>query len=526
MKNIKFKILWICLIFILILICGKSVLAKYVLGPSEILIIETNLDRTPPKLKVSYSTETLTNGDVVVTITSDEKVKNKSGWNLSSDGKTLTKTFTENQSEKLDIYDLAGNKETIDVKVNNIDKIVPTIQCTSITNSNTSYTSYANSTKEINLKFKITDNIEIKNIDLNKVTIKVGQNTANLTKNWTLESNNSKEKIYNLKLTNIQSDGILTLIFENGFALDTANNKNGITNVNTQITIDNTKPSITYSQQNSSNGKINAILTANEKIQPTNGWNISSDSKKLNKEFISNVSYEITLSDLAGNKTTTTVSVSGATYITLIYASHNSNIGWSYGYGNYDIAGKQSVLTNPIFKTEALSFRTEGYASNDFVLGRAYVYDYWGPGSRATCMDSGMVYSYGYNPSSTSWKSMNSSDLVTINNKKFFQFGGAGINADMRTDINGNNPISEENLQKYKYGISGITLALKDYSNFSIVYQIYVSDVGWLETKSNGQEAMYRQNMPMSAFRVAIIPNSEKQNLINTWNKDIGKKIN
>ena len=120
---------------------------------------------------------------------------------------------------------------------------------------------------------------------------------------------------------------------------------------------------------------------------------------------------------------------------------------------------------------------------------------------------------------------MNSNDFVTINNSKYFQFGGAGINGHQNTDINGNEPIDAVIANQFNYGICGITLALKDYTDYSIVYQIYVSEVGWLEAKSNGQETMFSKTKPMSAFRVAFVPTSEKQNQINTWNKDIGKKI-
>lgn len=102
---------------------------------------------------------------------------------------------------------------------------------------------------------------------------------------------------------------------------------------------------------------------------------------------------------------------------------------------------------------------------------------------------------------------------------------GAGINGGLNTDSNGNNPIPEEVGNEFRYGICGITLGLKDYTDYSIVYQIYVSEVGWLSATSNGTETMYAKNKPMSAFRVAIIPNSERQSLLNTWNKDIGQKI-
>ena len=197
--------------------------------------------------------------------------------------------------------------------------------------------------------------------------------------------------------------------------------------------------------------------------------------------------------------------------------------GWSYGFGNYDIAGKDAVLTNSIFKTEALAFNVSGNIDNDFVNGRAYVHTHWG--TQATCKDSGMLYNHGYNPSSTSWKNMNSSDLVTINGNKYFQFGGSGINGVTHTDIHGNNPLTPEISTQFLYGISGITLGLKDYTDYSIVYQIYVHGVGWLEAKSNGEETMYDKAKPMSAFRVALLPSSERQYQLDTWNKDIGQTI-
>lgn len=354
--------------------------------------------------------------------------------------------------------------------------------------------------------------------------ILVGDTIANATINWTEESFTAHEAIYNLKLNNIQGNGLLKLVFEEGFGTDISGNLSEKQEISTRITIDNIKPTVTYSQNIIDKGKVNAKLTANEQIRQLNGWNISTDSKQLNKDFISNVSYEITIKDYAGNSTVITVNVTGATYITLIYASHNSEIGWTYGVGNYDIAGKQSVLTNSLYKTEALAFRVEGNISSDFIMGRAYVYSHWN-GASATCKDSGMIYNYGYNPGSSTWKTMNSSDLVTISGKKYFQFGGAGINGVSNTDINGNNPISAETATKFNYGMCGITLGLKDYTDYSIVYQIYVSEVGWLEAKSNGAETIYSKTKPMSAFRVALIPTSEKQNQINTWNKDIGAKI-
>ena len=67
-----------------------------------------------------------------------------------------------------------------------------------------------------------------------------------------------------------------------------------------------------------------------------------------------------------------------------------------------------------------------------------------------------------------------------------------------------------------------VNFRLKDYSQFSVVYQIFVDKVGWINACSDGKECMYDKVSPMSAFRIALIPKSEKQYVIDTWNKDIG----
>lgn len=79
---------------------------------------------------------------------------------------------------------------------------------------------------------------------------------------------------------------------------------------------------------------------------------------------------------------------------------------------------------------------------------------------------------------------------------------------------------------KNGYTFSSITewiaSRLKNISDFSIVFQSYVKDVGWLEAISNEQENLYQPNNSISAFRINLVPKTEKQYLINFWNRDTG----
>lgn len=406
----------------------------------------------------------------------------------------------------------------------NIDRTKPNVEFISVSNTNTGYEGYANNTHTITINVKIVEK-NIKNVFFDKehVKVKVENNYINDEKIALNKIEDTTDgEIYQIKLNNIDGNGHLKIEIMEGTVIDTGDLTNDLKTFDTEIIIDNTAPKGVFSENKISDGKVNGIVDGNEKIRNIEGWKISEDKLKIEKEFTNNISYELPIIDYAGNKSIVNVNITKATYINIIYASHNSQVGWSFGYGNYDIAGKNAVKTNSIYKTEALAFNISGNIDSDFVQDKAYIYTHWGEGSFGRCLTSNLLYSYGYNPNDGTYKSMNSKDLVTIEGKKYFQFGGSGINSYYNTDINGNNPISYEAASQYKYGICGINFKLKEYSEFSVVYQIFVDKVGWIKSCSDGEECMYNKKSPMSAFRIALIPKSEKQRVLDTWNKDIG----
>ena len=105
--------------------------AKDNLGNETITRSESfKFDNTAPTLNVTYSTQALTNENVKVTITANEKVQEVSGWTLSSDGLKLTKTYSQNANEKVTVKDLAGNTKEANIQISNIDKTAPTLNVT------------------------------------------------------------------------------------------------------------------------------------------------------------------------------------------------------------------------------------------------------------------------------------------------------------------------------------------------------------------------------------------------------------
>ncbi|RDU37403.1 hypothetical protein DRW41_06035 [Neobacillus piezotolerans] len=88
---------------------------------AEVNVNISNIDKVAPTAEVSYSTEKLTNQDVVVTIEPSEDVTI-----LNNEG-SLSKTFTENGEFVFHFVDMAGNRGSAKVSVKNIDKIAPKI---------------------------------------------------------------------------------------------------------------------------------------------------------------------------------------------------------------------------------------------------------------------------------------------------------------------------------------------------------------------------------------------------------------
>ena len=69
---------------------------------------------------VSYNPSTSTTGNVTATIKTNKKVKNVSSWTLSSDGKTLTKKFSKNTTETVNLVAEDGSEKSVTVKITNI----------------------------------------------------------------------------------------------------------------------------------------------------------------------------------------------------------------------------------------------------------------------------------------------------------------------------------------------------------------------------------------------------------------------
>ena len=262
----------------------KSMTKKYSTNTEETITVKdlagntataqiqiTNIDKTVPKAQVSYSKTEPTNDSVTVTITADKKIQQIEGWKIDNTQKVLTKIFTINCEETVTITDLAGNTNTVDVKVTNIDK-------TEI-EANVKYSTTLLTNQDVTVTITLNKAIkEIKNWELSK-------DEKKLTKTFT---SNAEEEL------EVQD-----------LAGNTKKVKVSITN------IDKISPTVkvSYNITSITNKDVTATITANEEIREVEGWSLSEDGKALTKIYNINEEETITVQDIAGNKTEANIKI-------------------------------------------------------------------------------------------------------------------------------------------------------------------------------------------------------------------------
>ena len=239
---------------------------------STMTIDVKNIDKEKPIIEIKYSTKEKTLNDVTVTIESNEELNEIEGWVLSDNRKVLTKTYTQNNEEKITIYDIAGNSIEKNIIVDNIDIKKPEYQV--------EYSTTLNTNEDVIVT--ITSDEEMQSIE-----------------GWTLSDN---KKVLTKKYTkNTEEEVIIKDIIGNtiGKTIITINN------------IDKTIPQIkkNYNIKELTNQDVIATITANEPIKEIEGWTLSEDKRELTKLFTQNVKEKITISDLAGNVITDTIEI-------------------------------------------------------------------------------------------------------------------------------------------------------------------------------------------------------------------------
>ena len=231
-----------------------------------------NINIRELKLNIKYSTTKKTNENVIVTIEANEEIKEVEGWQLGEDRKTLTKTYTENTKETVEVEDILGNKTKKEIEITNIDRIKPKVSV--------KYSTTAMTNKNIIVTLTADEEIQV-------------------TEGWQLgEDGKTLTKTY---AKNIEEEVIVK---------DIAGNEEKVRVQIRNIDLKAPEVQISYSTTTKTNNPVTVTIKTDEEIQEVEGWELSEDRKTLTKVYSANGEETITITDLVGNSREVRVNVS------------------------------------------------------------------------------------------------------------------------------------------------------------------------------------------------------------------------
>lgn len=282
------------------------------------LIEISNIDNSKiPGLTVSYSKTDLTNKDVDVTISSTKELHKIPNWTLSTDKKSMTRTYTANTNRDIanvlteEMFDIQMQPENVEIQINNIDKTAPECEV--------SY-STSNATKS-SIVASITSNEEIELKDANgKIARKTQFQDANGNVKYGININYTSN------------------VIENIIVKDLAGNE---TTVNISISnMDNMIDGlyVKSSSITATNGNVKLTVGANEQIKVNNNIAKIANSKLAVANMLFRIAGNTTVMPIMQG-TITSNSIGDIAYInnTPIFIAENDQDNTLYGGNSYEV---------------------------------------------------------------------------------------------------------------------------------------------------------------------------------------------
>lgn len=214
--------------------------------------------------QIHYSITTLTNGDVVVTITTNKDIFTPDGWEMVSGSRVFTKTYKANTVEKVALKDGYKNVGYVTIEITNIDKTPP--EAVFVIDSQKTNQSIIG---------KIVANEPIKEV-----------------KGW-ISSTDKKELIRSFD-ENVKDSVVIE---------DLAGNQTVVKYVVQNIDKEVSDIKVTTSNDGKpTNQDVIVTISSSEEIEKVEGWILSEDKKSISRVFSSNIKASVMIQDKAGNQ--------------------------------------------------------------------------------------------------------------------------------------------------------------------------------------------------------------------------------
>lgn len=359
------------------------------------------IKHSPMALTMKKSTSLPTNKDVVVTITSSTKLLPLSGFSLSSDGYSLSKSYSENTTgDKVVVTDIYGNSETQTIVISNIDKEKPKLSVT-YDRSEDSVEAVIKANEELDAKSGFVLSVDKK--ELSKVYFENGtfqESFCDVAGNCTdisLNIDGIKKNDLNISLSyELQNDGTEKIIISSpnelssleGFQL--SSDKHSLSkiiysDIDKEYTVKDVLGNsrvvkikyyfvneplnikVNYSITKLSNENVVVTLTANHELKEIEGFSLSDDKYSLTKVYMTNTKETILVESVDGLQKDITINISNIDKEKpTIKGVMNNGV-----YGSIKLEFNKNVKTIKVVKNGALQEYKRGDVINspgDYVI--------------------------------------------------------------------------------------------------------------------------------------------------------------
>jgi len=249
----------------------EDITIKDIAGNIRTIPIEiNNIDKSKPLLLITYNLSEINNNRVLVTIEGNEELQEIDGWTTSEDKKKISKIYTENVLEEIQIKDLVGNAINKKIQINTIGNY----------NENNIVQYSLKDTPDGRVEATIISNKELKP----KEEWELSEDKKVLTKIYTEDTSE--------EVSIVDIDGnVLNLIMNS--------------NNNTEDFLTN----VIYSNEEKTNKDVQVSIVSNKELQELDGWSLSLDKKLLIKLYTDNIKEDIIIKDISSNEKNETIEI-------------------------------------------------------------------------------------------------------------------------------------------------------------------------------------------------------------------------